>query len=246
MDKITHEVRKQQWLAIMEECLASGKPKTTWCRENGISNKQFFYWQRILRKEAYLEKIENKEVVGAGFLPDSSKEVVPFVELQQPSDKILPTDFEPAVIIRTDHLAIELSNTVSDTLLERIGGLLHVNDTTGFSYIYLKVGYTNLRKGIPGLITLIQEGFHLDPYERNALFLFCGRRCDRIKGICFEGDGFCMVYKKIESSGRFQWPRSEDDLREISPQQFKWLMEGLTISPQKQIPKISKRPKYLL
>ena len=33
-------------------------PKTTWCREHGISDKAFFYWQRILREEAYLTTLE--------------------------------------------------------------------------------------------------------------------------------------------------------------------------------------------
>lgn len=36
----------------------SGMPKTTWCREHGISDKAFFYWQRILREEAYLTTLE--------------------------------------------------------------------------------------------------------------------------------------------------------------------------------------------
>lgn len=53
MDKITHKIHCEQWTAIINECLASGMPKTTWCKANGISDKQFFYWQRILRQEAY-------------------------------------------------------------------------------------------------------------------------------------------------------------------------------------------------
>ena len=53
MDKIiTHKVRCEQWTSIIKECLANGMPKTTWCREHGISDKAFFYWQRILRGEA--------------------------------------------------------------------------------------------------------------------------------------------------------------------------------------------------
>ena len=51
MDKITHQVRCEQWTSIINECLASGMNKTAWCRENGISEKQFFYWQRILRNK---------------------------------------------------------------------------------------------------------------------------------------------------------------------------------------------------
>ena len=53
MDKITRQVRIEHWTQIMNECLNSGMNKTKWCRANGISDKQFFYWQRILRKEAF-------------------------------------------------------------------------------------------------------------------------------------------------------------------------------------------------
>ncbi len=121
-----------------------------------------------------------------------------------------------------------------------------LNDATGFSKIYLRVGYTDLRKGIPGLTLLIQEVFELDPYEKDVLFLFCGRKADRIKGLCFEGDGFCLVYKRLESNGRFQWPRSEDDLKEITSQQFKWLMEGPTITPKKRITQLGRKPTHLI
>ena len=48
MDKITRQVRIEHWTQIMNECLNSGMNKTEWCRANGISDKQFFYWQRIL------------------------------------------------------------------------------------------------------------------------------------------------------------------------------------------------------
>ena len=50
MDKITHQVRAEHWAKIMNECINSGMSKTAWCRANGISEKQFFYWQRILRE----------------------------------------------------------------------------------------------------------------------------------------------------------------------------------------------------
>ena len=50
MDKITHQVRAEHWARILNECLNSGMSKTAWCRANGISEKQFFYWQRILCK----------------------------------------------------------------------------------------------------------------------------------------------------------------------------------------------------
>ena len=56
-----------------------------------------------------------------------------------------------------------------------------LNDGTAFKRIYLATGYTDLRRGIEGLAAIIRFQFELDPYDRNTLFLFCGRRCDRIK-----------------------------------------------------------------
>ena len=49
--------------------------------------------------------------------------------------------------------------------------------------------YYRLRRGMEGLANIIRFRFHLDPYDRNTLFLFCGKRTDRIKGLLWEGDG---------------------------------------------------------
>ena len=48
--------------------------------------------------------------------------------------------------------------------------------------VYLVTGYTDLRRSIDGLAAIVQAQLKLDPYSK-ALFLFCGRRCDRIKGL---------------------------------------------------------------
>ena len=53
MDKITHQIRAEHWTKVLNECINSGMSKTAWCRANGISEKQLFYWQRILRREAF-------------------------------------------------------------------------------------------------------------------------------------------------------------------------------------------------
>ena len=111
-----------------------------------------------------------------------------------------------------------------------------LNDATGFDHIYIAVGYTDLRRGIDGLAGIIRESFHLDPYT-NSIFLFCGRRSDRIKCLVWEGDGYLLLYKRLET-GSFQWPRSSDEVLEISDQQFRWLMEGLKLEQKKTIPKV--------
>ena len=71
----------------------------------------------------------------------------------------------------------------------------------------------------------------MDPFQ-NALFLFCGRRKDRLKGLYWEGDGFVLVYKRLES-GSFQWPRNGEEARQLTAQQYRRLMEGLSVEQPK-------------
>lgn len=110
------------------------------------------------------------------------------------------------------------------------------NDAAGFDSIYIACGYTDLRLGIDGLAGFIQQAFHLNPFE-NTLFLFCGRRNDRIKALVWEGDGFVLLYKRLEN-GRFQWPRNESEAKKITPGQFRWLTEGLAIDQPRAVKKV--------
>ena len=117
------------------------------------------------------------------------------------------------------------------------GAKIMLSDFSG-SKVYLACGYTDLRRGIDGLATIVEQQFQLDPCS-DALFLFCGRRTDRIKALYWEGDGFLLLYKRLEK-GKFQWPRSENEALSITPQQYRWLMEGLSIQQPKAHRKIDK------
>ena len=64
--------------------------------------------------------------------------------------------------------------------------MLNDADASGFKKVYLAMGFTDLRRGIDGLATIVRFQFKLDPYDKNTLFLFCGRRCDRIKALLWE------------------------------------------------------------
>ncbi len=108
-----------------------------------------------------------------------------------------------------------------------------LSDFTGAEHIYIACGYTDLRKSIDGLAMMVQKNFELDPFS-NSLFLFCGKRNDRIKVLYWEGDGFVLLYKRLER-GRFQWPRNKEQARQISLQQFRWLMEGLSVEQPKAL-----------
>ena len=103
-------------------------------------------------------------------------------------------------------------------------------DPKSFKAIYIVCGRTDLRYGIDSLASIIENRYHLPIFVPGTLFLFCGRRADRIKGLIWEGDGFLMLVKRVES-GHFSWPRNSDDGRKLSPTEFDWLMKGFTIDP---------------
>ena len=93
-----------------------------------------------------------------------------------------------------------------------------LNDFSCSCPVYIACGYTDLRRGIDGLANLVKTQFQMDPFQR-ALFLFCGRRRDRLKALYWEGDGFLLLYKRLES-GSFQWPRSTEEVQALTPQQY--------------------------
>ena len=94
-------------------------------------------------------------------------------------------------------------------------------------HIYIACGYTDMRKSIDGLAAYVQQHYGLDP-AGNSLFLFCGRRRDRFKALYWDGEGFILLYKRLEQ-GRYQWPTHPEEAMLVTAQQFRWLMEGLKI-----------------
>jgi len=108
-----------------------------------------------------------------------------------------------------------------------------LKDATDFTHIYLRTGTTDMRCGITGLINIIEGSMGLNATEDGSIFLFCGRKRDRIKAIIFEGDGWLLCYKVITSDGRYQWPKDETEAKKITSQQFRWLMEGISIEQKK-------------
>lgn len=109
-----------------------------------------------------------------------------------------------------------------------------LNDAICFKAVYIVCGYTDLRSRIDRLAALVETQTGNNPYVPDTLFLFCGRRTDRIKGLAWEGDGWLLLYKRL-SGNCFQWLRSPKEVRSLTQQQFRWLMEGLTIVPKKSV-----------
>ena len=117
-----------------------------------------------------------------------------------------------------------------------------LNDATCFKQIFLVTGYTDLRSGIDRLASIIESQTKSTPFIPDTLYLFCGRKADRIKGLVWEEDGFLLLYKRL-AQGQYQWPRNAEEVRLLTPQQFRWLMEGLTMTPKKSVKPVS--PEYV-
>lgn len=100
---------------------------------------------------------------------------------------------------------------------------------------YIACGYTDMRRQIDGLVALIQLQFGHE-LDEESIFLFCGRRSDRIKALYWDGTGYILLYKRLLDK-RFQWPRNIQELKLLSQQEFRWLMEGLEIVQKKAFKK---------
>lgn len=108
--------------------------------------------------------------------------------------------------------------------------------------VYIVCGYTDMRRGIDGLAAIVQQNYQLNPYA-SSLFLFCGKRRDRLKALLWEEDGFVLLYKRL-NGGSYQWPRKPEEVRNLTWGQFTWLMQGLSIDQPKAIRPF--KPKDLL
>ena len=94
------------------------------------------------------------------------------------------------------------------------------------------------------MASTIKYKFELDPFQKNILFLFCGKRTDRIKGLVWEGDGFLLLYKRLNVGG-FSWPRTKEEAMKISPEQYRMLMQGLEIVAKRPIEELIDPPKAM-
>ena len=84
-----------------------------------------------------------------------------------------------------------------------------LGDITIADHVYIVTGYTDMRRSIDGLLAIIIDHLHMQP-DITSIYLFCGKRCDRIKLLMKEPDGFVLLYKRLDSnmSGRFAGPET--------------------------------------
>ena len=91
--------------------------------------------------------------------------------------------------------------------------------------VWLAAGVTDMRKSFDGLAALVQQSMEHNPFSGHV-FVFRGRRGDRIKVLWFSGDGMCLFAKRLEE-GRFVWPQATSGVVHLTAAQLSMLLEGI-------------------
>jgi transposase len=91
--------------------------------------------------------------------------------------------------------------------------------------VWLAAGHTDMRKGFDGLVAVAQGVLLQDPFGGHV-FVFRGRRGDIIKLLWWDGQGLCLLSKRLEK-GRFVWPQADSGKVSLSPAQLSMLLEGI-------------------
>lgn len=116
------EVKRQyhlsKWRPIVQECRTSGMTVRAWCKENNVSEQQFFYWQHRLREELCTSlQIPEKEHKPTIFAPISVQ--------NHHKETLQSSPFIADLVISIGDYRLELANRTSPELLEALLKVIH-------------------------------------------------------------------------------------------------------------------------
>ncbi len=100
-----------------------------------------------------------------------------------------------------------------------------LSDVLEIRRVVLCCGYVDMRRGMEGLAQIIGNRFNLNPFDKGTLFLFCGKRTDRIKALLWMGNGFILMNRRFED-GHLSWPRTPEQAADLTEEQYHLLMRG--------------------
>ncbi len=212
--QVRNGYRMEEWKQIIQECRRSGLSNKAYCQQQGISEKTYYL---LAAKSAHGGS-------GAGGATDRGTGAKGGKTDRSAVYPVSGSGTDAAG--RDGHGGSGSGATV---------GAAAMIDLRQVSKYYVACGYTDLRRGIDGLAAMVTQQYGKELRE-DSLFLFCGRRTDRIKALYYSGDGYVLLYKRL-NNGAFQWPRTAAELRLLDARSFRWLMEGLSVEQPKAIQK---------
>jgi transposase len=93
--------------------------------------------------------------------------------------------------------------------------------------IYIVPGYTDMRKQMDGLLSVLTvHDPHIDLTTHN-LYLFCSKNRVNLKVLEIDDDGIWVYYKRTHGD-QYLWPKNKDH-QIIDQSRFHWLLDGLSI-----------------
>jgi len=119
----------------------------------------------------------------------------------------------------------------------------HISD--GADHIYLALGATDFRNQQNGLASLVALKFKLDPHSGASVFLFCNKRHNTLRALRWDGNGFILVTKSLTDEMKFQWPKNQGEVRDITKRELEWLLQGLQIDQKKAHPNTIDTSKFI-
>jgi transposase len=91
--------------------------------------------------------------------------------------------------------------------------------------IFLRPGYTDLRKAVNGLAGIIEQQMSGEPFSGNV-YLFCNREKKLLKAVWWDRNGFWLSQKRLEKD-RFPWPDTSEAARELDAGELSMLLSGI-------------------
>lgn len=137
MDKASYETRIKQWIGIIQEANASGMAKCSWCKQNDISLRQFYYWQKKVRDYAIAQTVSASAADHHNkprLFEEKRNDLPVFCELPVPAGQGQPsasngqytadTTFMPELVLQYDRFRLLVDGTVTEKTLSTVLSVL--------------------------------------------------------------------------------------------------------------------------
>ena len=221
-----HQAKLSDLSEIFKAQASSGlTAKERWCH-NSVTIHGYNYWKHQLKENVVDALISDIVPVNAALLD-------PYPVCSESRDSTIRAI---SLLFWRYLIMTSISESALPYLMNRYSGwyrwciMLRDADPSCFNGIYIVCGYTDLRHGIDSLSAIIKQRYKMSLFVQNTLFIFCGHSSSKINGLLWEGDGFLLLYKRVEE-GRFTCSISSKELRHMSPDQFRYLLKGSSIDP---------------
>ena len=100
--------------------------------------------------------------------------------------------------------------------------------------IFMAVTPVDMRRSFSGLSAIVSEALGSNPLSGD-LFLFRGKRSDRVKAMIWDRNGLVIWYKRLER-GKYKWPSPDVASMELTEHELMLLLDGVDFTRIRRLP----------